>query len=77
MGKSRGLSRQPSPARPFGEVHLLSNYAPVVHKPFATWLGGKPVIHAVDLPDPTEYTQLFEVSNRVLAQVIRQPPQPR
>ena len=57
----------------FGEVHLLSNYAPVVHKPFATWLGGKPVIHAVDLPDPTEYTQLFEVSNRVLAQVIRQP----
>lgn len=56
----------------FGEVHLLSNYPVVVHKPFATWLGGKPVIHSVELPDPTDYTKLFEVSNRVLAEVAQQ-----
>jgi DNA-binding NtrC family response regulator len=57
----------------FGEVHLLSNYPAIVHKPFATWLGRKPVIHSVELADPTEYTKLFEVSNRVLAQVTQQP----
>jgi DNA-binding NtrC family response regulator len=55
----------------FGEVHLLSNYPPTVHKPFAAWLGGRPVIHSVELPDPTDYTKVFEVSNRVLAQVSR------
>jgi DNA-binding NtrC family response regulator len=56
----------------FGEVHLLSNYPALVHKPFATWLGVKPIIHSVDLADPTEYTKLFEVSNIVLAQVTQQ-----
>jgi hypothetical protein len=29
----------------FDQVHLLSNYPDSVHKPFAKWLGGKPVIH--------------------------------
>ena len=57
----------------FGEVHLLSNYPAIVHGPFATWLGREPVIHAVDLADPTDYTKVFEVSNRVLAQVTQQP----
>jgi DNA-binding NtrC family response regulator len=57
----------------FGEVHLLSNYPAMVHKPFATWLGGKPVIHSAHLPDPTDYVRLFEASNRVLAEVIQQP----
>jgi hypothetical protein len=33
----------------FDEVHLLSNYAEIVHKPFATWLGGTPDIHAVEV----------------------------
>src|SRR5262245_42470107 len=41
----------------FDEVHLLSNYPEIVHKPFATWLGGKPVIHHVELADPTDYPQ--------------------
>jgi DNA-binding NtrC family response regulator len=57
----------------FREVHLVSNYPAVVHKPFAAWLGGRPVIHSVHLPDPTDYTKLFDVSNRVLAQVTRRP----
>jgi DNA-binding NtrC family response regulator len=56
----------------FGEVHLLSNYPAILHKPFAGWLGGKPVIHTVDVPDPTDYTKLFEVSNGVLAAVTEQ-----
>src|SRR5437868_7028207 len=33
----------------FEKVHLLSNYVDVIHKPFAKWLGCKPVIHPVQL----------------------------
>ena len=53
----------------FDEVHLLSNYAEVVHKPFAKWLGCKPVIHPVELVDPTDYDGIFRCANRVLAEV--------
>jgi DNA-binding NtrC family response regulator len=53
----------------FDEVHLLSNYPAVVHKPFATWLGGKPVIHHVELADPTDYPQVFRVVDGVLAEL--------
>jgi DNA-binding NtrC family response regulator len=53
----------------FDEVHLLSNYAEIVHEPFADWLGGKPVIHSVELTDPTDYSRVFRVVDGVLAQV--------
>jgi DNA-binding NtrC family response regulator len=53
----------------FEEIHLLSNYPEIVHKPFATWLGCEPVIHQVELPDPTDYPQVFHVVNSVLAQL--------
>ncbi len=58
----------------FDEVHLLSNYPAVVHKPFATWLGGKPVIHRVELTDPTDYPQVFREVDRVLAEITGRPP---
>lgn len=51
----------------FDEVHLLSNYKAVVHKPFAKWLGGDPVIHPARLTDPTDYAQVFGVVDPVLA----------
>ncbi|HKB40641.1 MAG TPA: hypothetical protein VKD72_29720, partial [Gemmataceae bacterium] len=53
----------------FDEVHLLSNYPEVVHKPFSTWLGGKPIIHPVELTDPSDYSQVFRVVECVLAEV--------
>ena len=53
----------------FDQVHLLSNYADVVHKPFAKWLGCKPVIHPVELADPTDYDGIFRCTNRVLTEV--------
>jgi DNA-binding NtrC family response regulator len=56
----------------FDEVHLLSNYADVVHKPFAKWLGCKPVIHPVDLADPTDYDGIFRCTNRVLSEISEQ-----
>lgn len=55
----------------FDDVHLLSNYPASVHKPFAKWLGGRPVIHAVELPDPTDYDGIFRCANRVLADVTQ------
>jgi hypothetical protein len=54
----------------FDEIHLLSNYAEVVHKPFSSWLGGKPVIHTVELADPTDYSQIYAVVDAVLASLV-------
>src|ERR1051326_3348878 len=51
----------------FDEIHLISNYAEVVHKPFAAWLGGKPTIHRVELTDPTDYPRVFRAADGVLA----------
>lgn len=51
----------------FDEAHLICNYPEPVHKPFAKWLGGKVVIHAVDLADPTDYDGIFRNVNHVLA----------
>ena len=53
----------------FDHVHLLSNYPESVHKPFAKWLGVKPVIHSVDLADPTDYEGIFYCTNRILSEV--------
>lgn len=55
----------------FDEIHLLSNYPDIVHKPFATWLGGKPTIHAVKLIDPTDYRSVYEAADGVLGRVAR------
>jgi DNA-binding NtrC family response regulator len=53
----------------FDQVHLLSNYADAVHKPFAKWLGCKPTIHSVDLADPTDYDGIFRCTNRILGEL--------
>lgn len=53
----------------FDEIHLLSNYADAVHKPFAKWLGGKPIIHPVELENPTDYDGIFGCANRVLGEI--------
>ena len=53
----------------FDHVHLLSNYPDAVHKPFAKWLGCKPVVHLVELADPTDYDGIFRCTNRVLGEV--------
>ena len=66
-GKSPGPLKTAVTQGRFDEVHLLSNYPEIVHKPFATWLGGKLVIHPVELPDPTDYSRVFNVVDGVLA----------
>lgn len=56
----------------FDQVHLLSNYNEKAHKPFAKWLDCKPVIHPVELEDPTDYEGIFRCTNRVLGEVHKQ-----
>jgi DNA-binding NtrC family response regulator len=53
----------------FDEVHLLSDFAKVVNRPFANWLGSKPVVHAVELPDPSDYSEVFRQVDRVLGEI--------
>lgn len=53
----------------FNQVHLLSNYPDVVHKPFAKWLGSKPQIHSVELANPNDYEGIYRATNRILGEV--------
>jgi len=54
----------------FEEVHLLSNYPDIVHKPFSKWLGGRPTIHPVELKDPTDYVKVFEAADHALGEIV-------
>ena len=53
----------------FGRVHLLSNNAKCLSKPFAKWLGCKPEIHEVSLQDPTDYEGIFQHANQILQRI--------
>ena len=55
----------------FSEVHLLSNYPSRLNRWFAKWLGCRPTIHPVDLPDPTDYERVFDASNAALSAILR------
>jgi hypothetical protein len=57
----------------FDEVHLLSNYDPALHVLFKRWLGVPAVIHSVQLGDSTDYSKVFEITDRFLAQVTARP----
>src|SRR5262245_58737066 len=72
-GEKPGPVKTAVNAAKFDEAHLLSNYAPTVHKPFATWLGGKPTIHPVEVADPSDYSQVFGAANGVLAELTGRP----
>src|SRR5262249_34109947 len=50
----------------FAEAHLLSNYSPRVNQLYKTWLDHPAVtIHDVTLVSPTDYTSVFEETDRV------------
>lgn len=53
----------------FDDIHLLSNYPTWVGRAFSKWLGGATKVHEVQLKDPTDYTQVFNVSDQVLSQI--------
>jgi len=49
----------------FTEVHLLTNYAPRVNQLYSRWLGRPAAIHPVKLVSPTDYTSVFQETDRV------------
>ena len=55
----------------FNQVHLLSNFNKTIHNRFAKWLGCNPVIHPVELVDPTDYDGIFRCTNRFLTEVSK------
>ena len=69
VGEKPGPLKTAITEGPFDQVHLLSNYDPVIHKPFAKWLGGKPIIHSVELADPTDYDGIFRCTNQILGEI--------
>jgi DNA-binding NtrC family response regulator len=77
VGIERKYGEKPGPLKTalthdkFDAMHLLSNYAEVVHKPFAKWLGGKPAIHPVRITDPTDYAAVFAGVDGVLGEIAK------
>lgn len=51
----------------FDEIRLLSNYPAAWNKNFATWLGVKAKVIAVDLKKPTDYKTIFPLADTELA----------
>ena len=50
----------------FDQVHLVADYAPAATKEFATWLGGKPKLHAVSLENPSNHAEILGVVRPIL-----------
>ena len=55
----------------FDQVHLLSNYGRHETTLFARWLGGRPVVHAVSLANPTDYPAIFAIADGILSELAR------
>jgi DNA-binding NtrC family response regulator len=55
----------------FRAIHLLSNYDPGLHAPFAEWLGGPVTVHPVRIEAPTDYPSVFRTADSVLEDVTK------
>jgi DNA-binding NtrC family response regulator len=66
----KGPIRTLTDSEMFNEVHLLSNYDRVLTDIFKKWVNCNPRIHSVKLTDPTNYKEVFEKSDSILAKVL-------
>lgn len=73
--------KQPGPIRvlvdnvDFAEVHLISNLPPWIHREYAKWLGGRPIVHTVRIESPTDYPSIFSAADSVLSQASTEKPE--
>ena len=65
LGPIKTLTSQ----RPFERVDLISNYPEPINEAFARWLDVPYVVYRRDLKNPTNYSEVFQVSSEVLEQV--------
>lgn len=50
----------------FDQVHLLSDYAPDIAKPFAKWLGCKPKLHRLSPKNPSDHGEILQLVRPLL-----------
>ena len=53
----------------FDEIRLLSNYPKDWEKRYATWLDGPVHVAHVNLDNPTDYAEIFQIVNRELSEL--------
>jgi transcriptional regulator with PAS, ATPase and Fis domain len=54
----------------FDEIHLLSNYPAWALRDYTEWLGQPATVHPVELSNPTEYGEIFQVVDRQLKSIL-------
>lgn len=57
-------------AETFDEVHLLADIPEDVAAAFVDWLGQPATVHAVNVHTPTNYTEIFEIADQMVKQVL-------
>lgn len=57
----------------FDEIHLLSNYGEAIDRRYHDWLDRSPIIHPVELRNPSDYREVFGIADAQLASVLRVP----
>lgn len=55
----------------FDEVHLVSNFPRWATRAFSRWLGRESVVHGVILEDPTDYKDVYNATDQVLASITK------
>jgi len=54
----------------FDEIHLLSNYDPMLNSDFSKWIGQTVKMHPVEVDDPTDYIRIFTVVDEKLSKIV-------
>lgn len=68
-GNDQGPTKALLTAQKFDEIRLLSNYDPDYNRWFQSWLGVPTTLREVELTKPTDYSAIFQISERELAEL--------
>lgn len=60
-------------SEPFDEVHLLTSHSGPRNRLFVEWVGGAPTLHPVEVTNPTDYSEVFQLVDSQLASIVRIP----
>src|SRR5690349_11515621 len=60
-------------SEPFDEVHLLTSHTGARNRLYGEWIGGKAALHVVEVANPTDYAEIFQLVDAQLASIVRVP----
>lgn len=63
-------------SRSFDEVHLLTSHTGARNRLYGKWVGGKPTFHAVEVMNPTDYAEIFQLVDARMNCIVRIPRDP-